>query len=160
MDDSISLPLINRIEKRAIEAVAIAPIVDALGDSIGRDEVLNLIQKIHETEAYERGKNSIGNSDPNGIEELAIEVASWGEGGIFEYNILEKTASTYFFDVTQCPYHTKYKELGLVALGVVMSCCRDEPHARGFNPKLKLVRSKTLMEGQDCCDFRYYLESE
>ncbi|MCP4214504.1 MAG: L-2-amino-thiazoline-4-carboxylic acid hydrolase [bacterium] len=45
-------------------------------------------------------------------------------------------------------------------LGVQFSCCRDEPHARGFNSQLKLVRTKTLMEGDDCCDFRYYLKEK
>ncbi|MCP4899587.1 MAG: L-2-amino-thiazoline-4-carboxylic acid hydrolase, partial [bacterium] len=42
--------------------------------------------------------------------------------------------------------------------GVGFSCCRDEPHARGFNPRLRLERTKTLMEGADHCDFRYSLE--
>ncbi len=156
---SPNLPL-NRIEKRAIEAKAIAPIMEAMAERIGRDEAMNLVKEIHEAEAYERGKDSIQASGPNGIDELVIEVESWGEGGVFEYKMIEKTESTYFFDVTQCPYHTKYKELGLEELGVVLSCCRDEPHARGFNPKLRLFRTKTLMEGEDCCDFRYHLESE
>jgi hypothetical protein len=35
---------------------------------------------------------------------------------------------------------------------------RDE--ARGFNPQLKLVRTKTIMEGADHCDFRYYLRAK
>ena len=34
---------------------------------------------------------------------------------------------------------------------------RDEPFARGFNPQLRLERTKTIMEGADHCDFRYYL---
>ncbi|HEX04352.1 MAG TPA: hypothetical protein ENH10_04230 [Bacteroidetes bacterium] len=27
-----------------------------------------------------------------------------------------------------------------------------------FNPKVKLVRTKTLMQGNDCCYFRYTIE--
>jgi hypothetical protein len=48
----------------------------------------------------------------------------------------------------------------LAQFGVGLSCCRDAPFARGFNPQLKLVRTQTIMEGADHCDFRYYLEDK
>ena len=56
-------------------------------------------------------------------------------------------------------YYEKYNELGLAEYGVGLSCCRDEPFARGFNPNLKLVRTQTIMEGAEHCDFRYYLKA-
>ena len=37
-------------------------------------------------------------------------------------------------------------------------CCSDYAYCRGFNPKIKLTRTKTLMQGDDCCDFRWELE--
>jgi hypothetical protein len=30
----------------------------------------------------------------------------------------------------------------------------------GFNPKIKLERTQTIMEGADHCDFRYTLEKD
>ncbi len=96
----------------------------------------------------------------NGIEELVKDVDSWGVGGIWEIDVLEQTSTNYFFNVFRCPYYEKYRELGLDEFGVEFSCCRDEPFARGFNPRLKLVRTKTIMEGADYCDFRYYLQSK
>jgi len=30
--------------------------------------------------------------------------------------------------------------------------------ASAFNPKLKMIRSKTLMQGHDCCNHRYVVE--
>jgi len=116
-----------------------------------------ILREVNELEAFERGRNTLNRSGPAGIAELVAEVATWGEGGVWEMHVLEKTETSYFFDVTRCPYYDKYKQLGLVEFGVAFSCCRDEPHARGFNPNLKLVRTKTLMEGGDCCDFRYHL---
>ena len=61
---------------------------------------------------------------------------------------------------TRCPYYDKYKELGLEEFGVGFSCCRDKPFARGFNPKLRLERTKTIMEGSEYCAFRYYLNDK
>ena len=158
MDEMRTGTELNRIEKRAIEAQALAPFIGTVGERIGREEVLDILTSINEQEAFRRGQEmaeSIGN---NTIEELVQEVETWGEGGIWEMDVLEKTAKTYFFNVLRCPYYERYKELGLESYGVAFSCCRDEPFARGFNSKLKLKRTKTIMEGAELCDFRYFLE--
>lgn len=151
---------LNRIEKRAIEALAIAPVIRAVSQRIGRDETLAILQEVNQKEAFQRGQSMMEKEGRNGIEELVNEVASWGEGGVWEMDVLEQTPTTYFFNVTRCPYYEKYRELGLEEFGVGFSCCRDEPFAKGFNPELKLVRTKTVMEGADHCDFRYYLRAK
>ncbi len=148
---------LNRIEKRAIEALAIAPVIRAVSQRIGRDEALAILQEVNQQEAFQRGRSMAEKMERNGIEELVDEVAGWGRGGVWEMDVLEQTSTTYFFNVTRCPYYEKYRELGLEEFGVGFSCCRDEPFARGFNPQLRLERTKTIMEGADHCDFRYYL---
>ena len=150
---------LNRIEKRAIEALAVAPVIRALSQRIGREEALAIVQEVNQNEAFQRGQYLMEKTGQNGIEELVNEVLSWGEGGIWEMDVIEHTPMTYFFNVTRCPYYEKYRELGVEEFGVELSCCRDEPFARGFNPQLKLVRTQTIMEGAEHCDFRYYLNS-
>ena len=157
MKDHVGNKELNRIEKRAIEALAIAPVILALSQRIGRDEALAILLEVNQQEAFQRGQSMMGTEGQNGIEELVNEVAGWGEGGVWEMDVIEQTPTTYFFNVTRCPYYEKYRELGLEEFGVGFSCCRDEPFARGFNPQLELVRTKTIMEGADHCDFRYYL---
>lgn len=151
---------INRIEKRAIEALAITPVIRAVSERIGRDEALAILEEVNQREAFQRGRNMAEKMGQNGIEALVDEVAGWGRGGTWEMDVLEQTPTTYFFNVTRCPYYEKYRELGLEEFGVGFSCCRDEPFARGFNPNLRLVRTKTIMEGAEHCDFRYYLDDK
>ena len=148
---------LNRIEKRAIEALAIAPVIRAVSQRIGRDEALAILQEVNQQEAFQRGGSMAEKMDRKGIEELVDEVAGWGRGGVWEMDVLEQTSTTYFFNVTRCPYYEKYREMGLEEFGVGFSCCRDESFAWGFNPQLRLERTKTIMEGADHCDFRYYL---
>jgi hypothetical protein len=38
-----------------------------------------------------------------------------------------------------------------------MSCRRDFAFARGFNPRLRLQRTKTIMAGDGVCDFVFQL---
>ncbi len=150
---------ISRIEKRAIEASAVAPIIQVVAHRIGKEEALAILQEVNEKEAFQRGESMRKTIGTPGIPELVEDVATWGIGGGLEMEVLEQTSETYHFNITRCPYFEKYRELGLEAYGVALSCCRDEPFARGFNPQLKLERSQTIMEGADYCDFRYSLRS-
>jgi hypothetical protein len=59
------------------------------------------------------------------------------------------------FDVTRCRYADMYRELGIAELGAVLSCNRDGAFCSGFNPGIRLTRTKTIMAGDDHCDFRY-----
>jgi hypothetical protein len=151
---------LNRIEKRAIEALAVAPVIRAVAQKIGMESALAILREVNRQEAFQRGQGMRKSDGQNGIDELVDEVATWGEGGVWEMEVLEQTLTTYFFNVTRCPYYEKYRELGLEEFGVEFSCCRDEPFARGFNPRLVLMRTKTIMEGADHCDFQYYLNSK
>ncbi len=148
-----------RIEKRAIEAAAIAPVIEALAGEIGKEKAVAILQEVNQNEAFLRGESIRKERGSTTIADLAADVATWGIGGTFEMEVLEQSASTYHFNITRCPYYEKYREMGLLEYGVALSCCRDEPFARGFHPQLKLERSQTIMEGARYCDFRYTLES-
>ena len=149
---------INRIEKRAIEALAILPIIKLVSEKLGMDEARAILREVNQNEAFERGRKMM--QEQKVIEALVKDVDTWGEGGDWDIEVLEQTSTTYFFNVLRCPYYEKYQELGLEEFGVELSCCRDEPFARGLNPDLELVRTKTIMEGADLCDFRYYLRRD
>ena len=47
---------LNRIEKRAIEALAIAPVIRAVSQRIGRDEALTILEEVNQQEAFQRGR--------------------------------------------------------------------------------------------------------
>jgi len=160
MNKTLEKKELSRIEKRAIEALAIAPVIRELSRRIGKNEALSILKESNQQEAFHRGQKLKESEEQNGIEELFNDVASWGDGGVLEMEVIEKSSTTYFFNVVRCPYYEKYKELGIEEYGVELSCCRDEPFARGFNSQLKLTRSKTIMEGAEFCDFRYYLQSK
>jgi hypothetical protein len=45
--------------------------------------------------------------------------------------------------------------LGLGDIGHLLSCRRDGTFCEGYDPKLKLTRTQTIMRGASHCDFRY-----
>ena len=48
------------------------------------------------------------------------------------------------------------KELNATVLGFLMVCNPDHAYAQASHPNIKLSRSKTLMEGHDCCDHTWF----
>jgi len=49
--------------------------------------------------------------------------------------------------------------MGLEEIGFDLSCNRDFNLVAGFNKNIKLKRTKTLMQGDSYCDFRYDVEN-
>ena len=59
---------------------------------------------------------------------------------------------------TECIYASAFRELDAGDLGLLMICNHDFQSAREYNPKLRLARDKTLMAGDNCCNYSYCWE--
>jgi hypothetical protein len=56
---------------------------------------------------------------------------------------------------SECLYAKTFRDLEAEDLGYIMLCHPDFAMAEAINPKLQLERSKTLMQGHDCCNHKY-----
>jgi hypothetical protein len=59
------------------------------------------------------------------------------------------------YKITECIWAKAMQDLEAAELGKVTMCDIDFVSASVYNPKIELVRTKTLMNGDDCCDFTY-----
>jgi hypothetical protein len=66
--------------------------------------------------------------------------------------------NSYCFNVYECLWATALRELGAGDLGLLFECNTDFEYAKAMNPKIQLKRSKTLMQGDSCCDFEFHWE--
>lgn len=94
----------------------------------------------------------------NSMEHFHKALDMWKQGGALEVVPEEMDERKLVFKVTRCRYAEMYRKLGCEELGEVLSCGRDAAFAAGFNPKIRLIRNKTLMSGGPYCDFRFELE--
>jgi hypothetical protein len=146
------------LERRTLEAQAIAPVIRAFTDVVGIDTAKEVLQRVNQDLGRESGCQLTRISGNDSLTALAEEIATWSEDGSLEVEITEKTDRTYIFNVTRCKFAEKYEELGVRDLGYSLSCCRDMTFVEGYNPKIKLRRTQTIMEGNSCCDFHYVME--
>jgi len=77
--------------------------------------------------------------------------------GPFEFSS-EKKDKGIQMKITRCPFADMAIALGEEDWGFEFYCMSDYGMVEGFNPKIKFSRSKTLMEGHDCCDHFYKMK--
>jgi len=148
---------LNLLDRRRIEAQFAKGIFDVLAEEVGRARAIEIL-----TKAVVRFAEAAGASFAEGRSEGRKDLSAyaeilpvWQEGGALEVDLTIAVPDRLEFDVTRCRYAEMYRELGIVELGAVLSCNRDGAFCTGFNPEIALTRTKTIMEGAECCDFRY-----
>lgn len=68
---------------------------------------------------------------------------------------IESEPGTFQFCTKECLWATVFRDLDAGDLGQLILCNGDFATAEVFHPNLRLKRNKTLMQGDDCCDFTY-----
>ena len=141
---------------REIQASVVSSLVKGFAKEIGREKAMEITQEVIEEDALRSGKKMAKAYSNNTLAELSKIVKDvWAKDDILKIEIIREDENALFFDVTYCGYADLYEKMGLKELGFVLSCCRDFPFTKGFNSKIELKRTQTIMEGAACCDFRY-----
>ena len=85
----------------------------------------------------------------------------WNQVGTdLDYTIEEQTPTHMKMCVTRCIWADAYRKLDAADVGYAFYCASDYGYCQGLNPNIKFTRTKTLMQGDDCCDHTYDLVEE
>jgi hypothetical protein len=156
IDDSVDrLNAVGVLTRREIEARILAPIIDALGQRFGRDEVVAIVREVIGGIARDQGQAlALARGDAS-LSSFEQTLGPWTKDDALRLRVIQESPATFDFDVTRCRYAEMYRALGIPELGEVLSCQRDAALIEGFNPEVTLTRTQTIMQGAACCDFRY-----
>ena len=102
--------------------------------------------------AKKAGKNDLATF----TEDLRKPDRFWQHALTFE--VVEDTPTAYEVKVTECIWAKTLRGFNAGDLGYLLSCYGDYAAAEGFNPKMRMIRSKTLMQGDAFCNHRYVIE--
>ncbi len=148
------------LEQRRIEAAFARGIYDEmkaeLGEAQAKAILTRAVVKLAKSTAAEMAKEGPG-GQPSLDHFIALQPL-WTKGDALRIETLRQDATHYDFNVTRCRYAEMYREMGLADLGAVLSCNRDGAFCEGYDPRLKLERTQTIMGGATHCDFRYRME--
>ena len=147
---------LSMLEKRKIEAEILKEVYETLKESHGEEVAKKTIAESVRRSAIEQARQFAA-SAPGGPSLKAFQdvMPLWTKGGALEIEVEEQTDTTFAFNVVRCRYAETYKAMGLGEIGHLLSCNRDGAFCEGYDPKLKLERSQTIMQGASHCDFKY-----
>jgi hypothetical protein len=156
-DDDLNAK-IGVLTRREVEARILAPIIDALSHKFEQDKVLDVVRETIAEIATDQGAELAEHMGGNTLQHFADSLQYWTQDNALEFEIIEQTEEVFLFNVTRCRYAELYKNLGVSGYGTIFSCARDFALIKGFNGKINLKRTQTIMEGAPYCDFRYTVE--
>ena len=151
---------LSMLEKRKIEAEILKEVYLTLKESHGEEVAKKTIAESVRRSAIEQARQFAA-AAPGGPSLKAFRdvMPLWTKGGALEIEVKEQTDQTFTFNVVRCRYAETYKAMGLGEIGHLLSCNRDGAFCEGYDPKLKLKRTQTIMQGASHCDFKYRYES-
>jgi hypothetical protein len=71
---------------------------------------------------------------------------------------IEDTDKVFEIEVAECLVAAVFLQAKAADIGYASVCWGDYAWAEGFTPKIKLIRDKTLMQGDAYCNHKYVLE--
>ncbi len=150
---------ISNLKRREIQSPLIACLMRGFISEIGYEKAIEVASAAIQKDAIIAGKIMAGKYGGNTIKELVQVLREvWAEENALEYTVLEETSQRLSFDVTRCRYAELYDKLGMQEFGYCLSCNRDAPLINSFNPRMRLIRTQTILQGATTCDFRIIIE--
>jgi predicted ArsR family transcriptional regulator len=144
------VPLILR---REIEARMAAPFLRAFAEEFGEEKTHEIAARVIGELASQAGADMAEMVEENSLEQFMEHILPIFQCGMQEIEVKEASNDRVRMDVVKCPYVDMYRRIGLADMGVLLSCYRDPYLFTGYNPDFRFTRTKTIMEGGDCCDF-------
>lgn len=148
------------IERRRIEASILKHVYDVLKRSHGVEAAQAAIAEAVRNASIEQARDFAARAE-GGATSMATFTALrplWTMNGALEIEVLEQSDQVLNYNVTRCRYAEMYREMGLGEIGHLLSCQRDGTFCEGYDKRLRLTRTQTIMGGASHCDFRYRME--
>ncbi len=149
------------LAQRRIEAAFAKGIYEEMKAELGGERARAILSraiiKLAQQAAAEMAKEAPGGT-PSLDHFIALQ-SLWTKDDALRIEVQHRDATHYDFNVVRCRYAEMYRAMGLAELGAVLSCNRDGAFCEGYDPKLRLERTQTLMGGASHCDFRYTYET-
>ena len=142
------------IEQRRIEASIVKPIYEELKRELGEERAKRIIGAAIRKAAIAQGRAYAG-SGKTSLAGFHALFPQWTANGALEVEVHEETDTLLRYDVVRCRYAEMYREMGLAEIGHLLSCGRDGTFCTGYDSRIRLTRTRTIMQGASHCDFSY-----
>jgi hypothetical protein len=144
------------LARRKIEAAIIAPIYDEMRRALGEEKARDILSRAIRRAAIDAGREFASRAGGGAdLESFKAILPLWTKDDALTIEVIDEKPGVFDFNVKRCRYAETYRAMGLGDIGDILSCNRDGAFCEGYDPRIKLKRTQTIMRGASHCDFRY-----
>jgi len=127
----------------------------ALEKEMGKEKLFEFLKKTTHERMGKVGQNHAKNSPDNSFKTYVSTFRPPRYKDILTHEVVEDTDTAFELKVTECIWAKTFLDAKAGDIGFAHVCYGDYTWAEAFNPKIKMVRDKTLMQGHEFCNHRY-----
>jgi len=144
-------PELTLLERTKIQAEVLIPLIRAMEEQIGRKQAHRLVRQALGDQVRESIHLATSSGGSRDTVEWLLRISQAGDA--LDLDRLDGAADEVNVNVTRCAYAEFFEQLDEPELGFLLVCSLDYDVADGAG--VTLVRSQTIMQGSDHCDFRF-----
>ncbi len=131
------------------------PMLKSLCDELGKEKLLPTLQAIASRNAADVVRKGAPPPPKNTLAALVSFDDPYFWEHVLTMTFVEKSEKAAEIRVTECLWAKTFREAGAADIGYATVCHPDFASATAFNPKIRMTRTKTLMQGDEYCNHRW-----
>lgn len=129
----------------------------AMEKEMGKEKLIEFLKKTTTEKWIKRGQEHANRSPDNSFKTYVSTFRPPRYAAQLTHEVVVDTDTVFELKVKECLTSRVFRQAEAADIGYAYICFGDYAWAESFNPKIKMVRDKTLMQGQDYCNHRYIL---
>ncbi len=135
------------------------PLMESLGDVMGKDKFMEILKEASSQAGAKNMKRLVQDLPKRDL----VVLAGFMKGNplykkVLTFDIVEESDKAIEVKITECLWAKTFRDAKASDIGYAAICHPDFAAASAFSPKIKMLRTKTLMQGHDCCNHRYVVK--
>jgi len=135
------------------------PLMEKISNFMGDDKFIEMLKEASSEVGAEKMKRMTQSLPKRDLAAMAVYMKV---NPIFQkaltYEIVEESEGALELRITECLWAKTFREADASDIGYAAICYPDIAMASAYNPNIKFLRTKTLMQGNDCCNHKYVME--
>src|SRR5690606_13816384 len=146
---------LSMLAKRRIEAEILGHVYEVLKASHGKEVAMRTIGDAVRRSAIEQAQRFAAATEQGTSLQHFVDMSKlWQKEDALKVEVRRQPDPAYDLDVVRCRSAAMHRAMGLGEIGPPLSCQRDGSFSAGYDPKLRMTRTQTIMGGASHCDFR------
>ena len=134
------------------------PLLKELENKLGKEQTLQIVKPLFEKLFIEWTNDEVKNHPIECLADFIEYDNTSFPSNLVVSKVKETSENRYLVHVKECLMANVFRDMGAADIGYEIICATDFTNAPYYNPKLKLSRKMTLMQGHQYCDFLYTWE--